>query len=131
MKKLYLFALFFLAIGFVSAWHCTDTDQTQPAGAVVNWGDNALLGGTSSGWTSGQLPAGCTGTWSNAVCQDRCDGTTLVEYYCGPYNKDESIIMVHNYENSTQCNQVPEFGVVAALIAVVGAVGIIVYRRRH
>jgi hypothetical protein len=135
MRKVLYAALIVLvaiiALNSVAAWHCTDTDANQPVSASVAWGDNALLGGTSEGWgESNVAPAGCTGTQGQYVCNDRCDGTTLVEYYCGPWSGDGTIIHMHSYENSTQCNQVPEFGVVAAIVAIVGAIGIIVYRRK-
>ena len=70
----------------VSAWHCSDTDATTPV-AVNNifgtWGDNGLLNGTTIGWADSTPPIGCTGTQGNYNCVDKCDGTTLIEYYCG------------------------------------------------
>ena len=133
MKKMLVFLIVAIAaIGMASAWHCTDTDASQPS-ANVAWGDNALLGGTTSGWgESNVAPAGCTGTQGQYVCNDRCDGTTLVEYYCGPWSGDGTIIHMHSYENSTQCNQVPEFGVIAGAIALVGAIaGFVIIRKNN
>jgi len=176
----------------VSAWHCTDTDK--PTLTKGTWGDNGLLNGTTRGWAAtSTAPLGCTGTQGNFSCVDKCDGTSLIEYYCGDRpsttstyqdcnkvaykdcknvtknvcewkkvnghwknvcnkvtNKvcttkykqvcttktkttshlGETIIYRKEYKNSNQCiPETPEFGVVAGGIALVGALGIFLYRR--
>jgi hypothetical protein len=90
MDKLVLLSLFafvfIVASSSASAWHCTDTDQKVPTPhnyIYGLWGDNGLLNGTTSGWSNGTVPIGCTGTQGNFVCPDTCDGTTLREYFCG------------------------------------------------
>jgi len=138
-KTVFISILALLVLTFsVSAWHCTDTDQAVPK--PVNylygtWGDNGLLGGTTLGWTdNGNAPAGCTGTQGNYVCQDQCNGNTLVEYYCGdrPSNPSETVIFSKNYKDSTQCiPQTPEFGVIAGGVALIGALGIFVFLRKN
>jgi hypothetical protein len=150
MNKLTTFVVFavtFLALSMgASAWHCEDTDQAKPAWNSTShmygpWGDNTALGGNTSGWLSSQsassiapvLPTGCTGTSSNAKCTDYCDGTTLREFYCSdrPRNPMETVIFWHDYENSKACNEVPEFGTIAAGLALVGAVlGFAIVRKR-
>jgi hypothetical protein len=197
MKKTLLLsflALFVLAFS-VSACHCIDTDAKQSGNL---WGDNTLFGGnTSIDYKQVAVPEGCTPTKYGYTCSDRCDGTTLVEYYCGydtkttcnnvsytddahckmenytdygdwTYKKDDAghyvrdqygnkikvyKIKAHKvcekhevyttapvgnqkifskfYQNSTECNQVPEFGVIADAVALVGALGIFVYRRKN
>jgi hypothetical protein len=159
--------ILFLAAVFltfnVSAWHCVDKDQATPTKYPYGtWGDNGLLNGTTVGWSAdGKAPAGCTGTQGNFACADRCDGTTLVEYYCGDrpseqvcdrWNYDrnhhkttckswkttsfagETVIFSKDYTNSAQCgghNEVPEFGVVAGAIALIGAAGIVLLFKRQ
>ena len=132
MKKLFIMlAMLLVSTAMVSAWHCTDTDAKQPAKAS-SWGDNALLGGTTAGWSaSGYAPAGCTGTQGNFVCNDHCDGTTLKEYYCGTWSADGTVIYLKSYANSTQCgHEVPEFSTVAIVVAVIGALGVFAFVRR-
>jgi|GEM_PF-5979883 len=188
------FALFILAFS-ASACFCSDTDAKQQFGNA--WGDNALLGGnTSIDFKQANIPLGCTATREGYTCQDHCDGTTLVEYYCGykqPTNmtyqdchkesyKDchnetkqvcswkfvdrhwknvcnditkkvcttkykqvcttktkiqnffgDSVILSKLYENSDQCiPETPEFGGIAAGIAVIGAIaGIVIVRKKN
>ena len=133
-----LFLVFALS-AMVSAWHCTDTDQAKPAanqsGLYGTWGDNGQLGGVSRFWLeTGPVPAGCTGTQGDYTCTDFCDGTTLREFYCGDRVNDPwyTVILYHDYVNSTQCGYtVPEFGVVAGGIALIGAIaGIAIIRKR-
>jgi hypothetical protein len=90
----------------VSAWHCTDTDAVKPKLTTTvygtqgygAWGDNGLLNGTASGWSAdGKAPVGCTGTQGNYKCLDHCDGTTLVEYYCGDLVKNVSKTVTYQY----------------------------------
>jgi hypothetical protein len=150
MKKLLLIFVMMFALAFsVSAWHCADTDQAQPVkinGVFGQWGDDGFLGGTSTGYLNKDvpLPDGCTGTkvllsrghfyYKNIVCQDACDGTTLVEYYCDdrPGYNGETVMFWNYYRDSDECgNEVPEFGVVAAGIAMIGALTIFIVRRRH
>jgi len=164
-KTIFIVFLALVMLSFsVSAWHCTDTDaKVVPTWSNTNhygtWGDNGFLNGTTLGWgETDTAPAGCTGTQGNYVCPDRCDGTTLVEYYCGDrqptqvcdkWNYDsnhhkttcktyttenhwgETIIFSKEYKNSDQCiPETPEFGVVAGSLALVGALGIFLYRRK-
>lgn len=152
MKIIAFFILFILSLSFVSAWHCADTDEAKPPkvnGVFGSWGDNGLLGGTSTGYLDKnvQLPEDCTGTkiwldktqtnfyYKNVVCQDKCDGTTLIEYYCDdrPGHKGETVMYWNAYTDSTECGyeEVPEFGTVTAVIAMIGAVAIFAFTRRH
>jgi len=162
------FALFVLAFS-VSAWHCTDTDANKPApvnGLYGTWGDNGFLNGTTQGWSvDDKTPAGCSGTQGNYNCVDHCDGTTLVEYYCGDrqptrlwsqychwvgsgYNytlicedrysnftiphTGETVIFSKLYEDLNSCvPETPEFGTIAAGVALIGAVaGVAIVRRK-
>ncbi|MGV8151316.1 MAG: hypothetical protein ACP5NV_06335 [Candidatus Woesearchaeota archaeon] len=150
MKKLIVVVLMIFALAFsVSAWHCADTDEDQPP--MVNWqygewGDDGLLGGTSNGYLDKnvQLPEGCTGTkimltqgkfyYKDVVCEDRCDGTTLIEYYCDdrPRFATETIIKWDTYQDSNECGEeVPEFGMLAAGAAVIGALAIFAFIRKN
>jgi hypothetical protein len=138
LSKIGIFALVFVALSLsASAWHCTDTDQTQPSWnghGYGPWGDNGLLGGNTSGWlNSGPLPQGCTGSWDNAKCSDFCSGKTLTEFYCNdrPGHPGETIIVAHNYEQSTQCgsHEVPEFTTIGAIVLLAG-IGLFVYIKR-
>jgi len=150
MKKILLIFVMMFALAFsVSAWHCADTDQAQPQlvnGVFGPWGDNGLLGGTSTGFLNKDvaLPDGCTGTkvlktgyfyYKNVVCQDKCDGTTLVEYYCDdrPGVLGDEVMFWNKYDDSTECGyeEVPEFGLVAAGLAMIGALGIFAFTRKH
>jgi hypothetical protein len=148
MKKLLLMVIMVFALAFsVSAWHCVDSDTSQPIkvnGVYGPWGDDGFLGGTSTGYLDRDvpLPDGCTGTkhWSNGhyyyssvVCDDTCDGTTLIEYYCDdrPRHNGETVMFWNTYENSEECGyEVPEFGVVAAGVAMIGALGIFLFKRK-
>ncbi|GIU70296.1 MAG: hypothetical protein KatS3mg002_1532 [Candidatus Woesearchaeota archaeon] len=148
MKKLLLFIIMIFALSFsVNAWHCVDTDQVKPPkinGTYGFWGDNGLLGGTSSGYLdlNTPLPEGCTGTkvtsrgnyyYKNVTCNDRCDGYTLIEYYCGdrPNHPGETVMFWNFYENSEECGyEVPEFSALAGLVAVIGALGVFVFVRK-
>lgn len=199
-KTIFIIFLALIILSFnVSAWHCSDTDAKTPTvvhNAYGTWGDNGLLGGTTIGWgADSTAPLGCTGTQGKYNCVDKCDGTTLVEYYCGDRQpttttyqdchkeayKDchdvtknvcelkkvnghwkivcnkvvkqvcttkyknvcttktkttnhlgETIIFRKEYTNSDQCiPQTPEFGVVAGGVALVGALGIFLYRRKN
>jgi hypothetical protein len=109
------FALFILAFS-VSAWHCTDTDASKPKQVTTVygtvgygiWGDNGLLNGTAAGWSAdGKAPEGCTGTQGNYKCIDHCDGSTLVEYYCGDWVHNVSkTVKVCKNETYQDCNWV-------------------------
>jgi hypothetical protein len=185
-KTLSIFIVAIFAISIVTAWHCVDTDAKQPASGF--WGDNGFLNGITTGWSAdGAAPAGCTGTQGNFVCNDRCDGTTLVEYYCGDWvhnvcttqkvnvckkdtvtdydhftwvgkGKDkhkvygtkivetchkedkqvcelgtdgETVIFSKNYLESSECNEVPEFGTLAAGVALIGGIaGVVIMRKK-
>lgn len=149
MKIIAIFMLFIISLSFVSAWHCADTDQARPPkvnGHFGPWGDDGLLGGTSTGFLDKnvELPDGCTGTkiingnsfyYKNVVCADKCDGTTLVEYYCDdrPGYPGETVMYWNEYADSEECgyNEVPEFGTVAAGLALIGSLGIFAFTRRH
>lgn len=152
MRIIAFLMLFILSLSFVSAWHCADTDEATPypvRGLFGSWGDDGFLGGTSTGFLDKnvELPDGCTGTkvWLNnkhtkfyykdVVCQDTCDGSTLVEYYCDdrPGYKGETVMYWNEYADSAECgyNEVPEFGTVAAGLAIIGALGIFAFTRRH
>ena len=132
-----------LAIPSVTAWHCVDTDEAKPAWnsssrTYGSWGDNALLGGTTSGWHEWQtnLPQGCTFTASNqASCEDVCIGATLREFVCDDRESvvGETIIEYREYTDSSECSgeEVPEFGTVATGLAILGAAaGIFLMRRK-
>jgi hypothetical protein len=135
MKRILAFlALLVMMASSVYACHCTDTDQTKPASAPYTWGDNGALGGTARYYLSGTagVPEGCTGTYGNYVCNDIClkDTFTLREFYCSG-SKDTNYIYWHDYADNEACGyQVPEFGVVAGAVALVGALGIFMYRRK-
>lgn len=125
----FLVAAFALTASSVSACHCVDNDTPY---VLPNWGDDGLLGGTSTGWADTLLPEGCTGVQGDYTCNDMCiPGTnTLREFYC---SGDTSTTYIHwnDYENSAACGyEVPEFGVIAGAVALVGALGVFLYRRK-
>ena len=139
-KRIAIYAIFFLALaGAAAAWHCEDTDESQPAFTRLgygDWGDNGELDGTTSHWLKDdvEVPAGCTGTQGGYVCTDLCDGTTLREFYCTdrPGHLGETVIDWNDYKDSLQCTQVPEFSPVA--LAAAGIAGIVIFaaaRRRQ
>ncbi|MEM4710896.1 MAG: hypothetical protein QXL18_03050 [Candidatus Woesearchaeota archaeon] len=149
MRKTIIFLLMIFALAFsVSAWHCTDTDAVRPPkvnGTYGFWGDNGLLGGTSYGYLDKNvpLPENCTGTrvnlsggrfyYKNVVCNDRCDGYTLIEYYCGdrPGFPGETVMFWKYYENSEQCGyEIPEFTSIGVVLAAVSVLGLLFLRRK-
>ena len=89
MKKILLFlAILAISITPAFAWHCVDTDQSQPdwnGTAFGTWGDDNTLGGTTEGWydIGVQLPEGCevTGNYQG-TCEDICMDFTLREFVC-------------------------------------------------
>jgi hypothetical protein len=166
MKKTLFITFLALVILSVSvvAWTCNDTDAARPTNQTKCsvWGDNGLLNGTTTGWSiNGKRPTGCTGTQGKYICNDKCYGTTLVEFYCGTkqatkecdkwnYNRfhikttckewkevknpNDTIILSKKYKNSDQCipNDVPEFGFVAGGIATVGVIaGALLLRKKE
>jgi hypothetical protein len=146
MNKLFvlLIVIILLSASNVNAWYCEDTDESTPLpynGFYGEWGDNALLEGTSEGWLNKweNLPNGCTGKWSyskkaykSVKCNDYCAGYDLVEFYCDdrPGYSGDTVIFSRIHADSIECGyEVPEFGVVAAAVALVGALGVFVYKR--
>ncbi|MEM4260754.1 MAG: hypothetical protein QXG00_05950 [Candidatus Woesearchaeota archaeon] len=137
-----VFSLVFLAFTVsASAWYCVDSDQNQPLWNRTShrygpWGDDGFIGGNSTGWMNTDTPPeGCTRTgYFQAKCSDVCIGTRLREFYCSdkPNSPWHTVIFWHDYENSDQCYQVPEFGTIAAGLGIIGSIaGVIIIRRRN
>jgi hypothetical protein len=64
------------------------------------------------------------------VCKTKYKDVCTTKYKTQTF-AGETVIFSKNYENSKECiPQTPEFGVVAGAVALVGALGIFLYRRK-
>lgn len=76
-------------------------------------------------------------TYNNHQYTDRCIGKKdlyLKEYYCSDNHKKVKVVRCANGCLNGACipNEVPEFGTIAALVALLGSAGIfMVIRRKH
>jgi len=117
-KKLMLVVMALLTMSFVSAWHCVDYNED----------------GNAVGWLEvGPVPDGCVATdswWNPYVCTDgQVDDCTYREFSCidREGHQGETVI---SYEDSNTCQDVPEFGTLGAGIALLGAGGFMLRKRK-